>query len=181
MSRVIIGNHVYRRVEALQNLKPNQEAMRELAALLGFKSDRISLPAIMEKLNGRVSEILSEFKGNLVDIAKSIVEESMCIQPIPVIKKAIRKIRKIDAIESRYYIRIMAKDSPGVLSKTSGILAKEKISIADVSQKGRSQAKVVPLIMLTHEAKESSIKRALKKIDNMKDIEGRSVAIRLER
>lgn len=71
MSHVIIGNRVYRHVEALQDPKPNQDAMMELATLLGFKtSDRISPPAVLKRLHGAVNEILSAFKANMANIAK---------------------------------------------------------------------------------------------------------------
>lgn len=94
--------------------------------------------------------------------------------------KSIRKIRKIDEIESRYYIRFMALDKPGVLAKISGILAKFKISIALVSQKERRKAKTVPIVMIIHEAKEKDLCEALKIIDRLDMIKERSVAIRME-
>jgi hypothetical protein len=71
MSRVIIGNSVYRRVEALQEPKPDQNAMLELATLLGFKvSDRISPPTVMKRLQGVVNQILLQFKASMANIAK---------------------------------------------------------------------------------------------------------------
>jgi homoserine dehydrogenase len=43
---------------------------------------------------------------------------------------SIKKLRRIEDFEGRYYIRFMAVDKPGVLAKISGILSKYKISIA---------------------------------------------------
>jgi len=93
---------------------------------------------------------------------------------------SIKKLRKIDDVESRYYIRFMAKDEPGVLAKVSGILAKHRISIASVTQKERCKAQVVPIVMVIHEAKEKDLRVALAAIDHLGAIKEKSVAIRME-
>lgn len=101
--------------------------------------------------------------------------------------KSIKKLRRIDEIESRYYIRFMALDKPGVLAKISGILAKFNISIASVTQKERrkarlpaGQAGVVPIVMIIHEAKEKNLRRALEMIGRLNAVKQKSVAIRME-
>jgi len=90
------------------------------------------------------------------------------------------KIRNIKDIKSRYYIRFMAEDRPGVLAKISKILSFLNISIASVTQKERNRDKFVPIIMLTHEASEDGIKKALAKIDKLKVIKNPSQVIRIE-
>jgi len=94
--------------------------------------------------------------------------------------KSIKKLRRIDDIEGRCYIRFMALDKPGVLAKISGILAKFGISIASVTQKQRHKSQVVPVVMIVHEAKEKNLRAALKTIDQMDVIKEKSVAIRME-
>jgi homoserine dehydrogenase len=74
----------------------------------------------------------------------------------------------------------MARDLPGVLAKVSGILAKFGISIASVTQKERSRTQLVPIVMLTHQAKEKNMRSALSIIDRMDTIKEKSVAIRME-
>ena len=97
----------------------------------------------------------------------------------------IRKEEKIPVqnmknVKSRYYIRFMAQDRPGVLAKISKILSSLNISIASVTQKERKRGKFVPIVMLTHEAKEDSINKALAKIDKFKVIKSPSQIIRIE-
>ncbi|MCG2714000.1 MAG: homoserine dehydrogenase [Candidatus Omnitrophica bacterium] len=92
----------------------------------------------------------------------------------------IKGLRKIDEFENKYYIRIMAIDKPGVLAKISGILAKYGISIASVTQKEKLKSQVVPVVMITHQAKEKSLRSALKMIDKLTDIKEKSIAIRIE-
>jgi homoserine dehydrogenase len=97
-----------------------------------------------------------------------------------ILDKSIKRLRKIDDFESRHYIRFMALDKPGVLAKISGILAKAGISIASVTQKERHKAHVVPIVMITHEAKEINLRQALAAIDRLDAIKEKSVAIRIE-
>lgn len=94
--------------------------------------------------------------------------------------EAAKKLRKIDDIESKYYIRFMAEDKPGVLAKISGVLAKYNISIASVTQKERGRSKSVPIVMVLHEAKEKNLRTALDMIDKMNIIHEQPVAIRIE-
>jgi homoserine dehydrogenase len=94
--------------------------------------------------------------------------------------RSVKKLRRIEEIESRYYIRFMAIDKPGVLATISGILGKYGISIASVSQKGRKRQSVVPIVMVTHEAKERNLRLALDRIDRLKVVREKSIAIRIE-
>ena len=77
-------------------------------------------------------------------------------------------------------MRVKAEDSPGVLSRVSGILADHGISIAAVTQKGRKENEYVPIVMLTHEAAEGDLMEAKAEIDRLPFISGQSVHIRIE-
>ncbi|MFA5356036.1 MAG: homoserine dehydrogenase [Candidatus Omnitrophota bacterium] len=94
--------------------------------------------------------------------------------------KSIKKLRRINDIESRYYIRFMTVDKPGVLAKISGVLSKFGISIASVTQKERKRAQVVPIVMIIHEAREKNLRSALDAIGRLNIIKQDSVAIRIE-
>jgi homoserine dehydrogenase len=89
-------------------------------------------------------------------------------------------IKKMDDIVMPFYIRFSALDRPRVLSKISGILGKNDISIASVIQKGRQINGAVPIVMMTHEAKEKNVRRALKEIDRLGVILGKTMFIRVE-
>jgi len=97
-------------------------------------------------------------------------------------KKQNKKIKlgDVDSLQTRFYIRFIAEDIPGVLAKISSILAKYKISIASVTQKERNPTKYVPIIMLTHYATPKAVFKALKEIDKLKVIKPSSVCIRIE-
>lgn len=95
-------------------------------------------------------------------------------------KRADLKIRKITEIETLYYLRFSVLDKPGVLSKISGILGENNISIASVIQKGRRVGETVPVIILTHRAKEKDIISALKEIDRLPVVTAKTHFIRVE-
>ncbi|MFH1563958.1 MAG: homoserine dehydrogenase [Nitrospirota bacterium] len=99
------------------------------------------------------------------------------------------KIKDMEEVRSKYYIRFSALDKLGVLAAISKILGEYDISIASVIQKergegkpcgGKPQGEIVPIIMLTHEAKEGNLKNALEKIDKLETIKDKSLVIRVE-
>ncbi|HJP17195.1 MAG TPA: homoserine dehydrogenase [Nitrospinota bacterium] len=95
-------------------------------------------------------------------------------------KHAKLKLQPIDRIVSKYYLRFLVMDKPGILSKLSGILGANSISIASVIQKGRSDSDGVPLVFMTHKAMEKDIQKAVKEINELKVVKGKSVLIRIE-
>jgi len=79
-----------------------------------------------------------------------------------------------------YYLRVMAQDRPGVLSKISGILSEYGISISAVTQQGRKLGGYVPVVMVTHDASEEGLRKAKEEIDRISFTQGESVHIRIE-
>jgi homoserine dehydrogenase len=86
----------------------------------------------------------------------------------------------MDEIETKYYFRFSAVDRPGVLSKISGILGENNISIATVIQKARIENSAVPVVMTTYKAKEKNVREALKKIDKLDIVLDKTILIRIE-
>jgi homoserine dehydrogenase len=122
------------------------------------------------------SGVVADLVDLTQDIKAGLFRPTLNILP----DNAIKRLRKIDESKSRYYIRFMAKDQPGVLAKISGILARNNISIASVTQKERRRASVVPIVMIIHEAKERSLRLALEAINHLNVIKQKPVAIRIE-
>ena len=116
--------------------------------------------------------------SDIVDMASRI--GSRCVKPGMRLFDGGRRIKTSAETITPFYMRVKAEDSPGVLSKVSGILAKYNISISAVTQKGRKEKAHVPVVMLTHEAPEKSLKEAKAEIDRLPFIEGESVHMRIE-
>ena len=121
--------------------------------------------------------------GDTVDLARNLLSGSCC--RVPALSYQMNNIRKIpvmpvDEIRTYYYFRFAAIDRPGVLSKVSGILGDYDISIQSVHQKGRKTKGSVPIVMLTHLAKEADVQKALSEIMNLDVVSAKPVLIRIE-
>ena len=121
--------------------------------------------------------------SDIVDIARNIL--SGTVRRIPALSYQRDNIRKIpilpmDDLITHYYFRFSALDHPGVLSTISGIIGKYGISIQSVHQKGRKTNGAVPVVMLSHRAKEADVKRALNEINALDVVSNDAVLIRIE-
>lgn len=90
------------------------------------------------------------------------------------------RVNGISSLPSRYYLRFHVVDRPGVLAQISHVLGAHKISISNVIQKEWNMGSVVPLILLTHEASEHSIRRAVRAIDRLRVLKGKTQVLRIE-
>ncbi len=87
----------------------------------------------------------------------------------------------IDDVETAYYLRMTAKDKPGVVAAVSGILGDAGISIEAMQQKEPAEGETeVPLVMLTHRVREGQMNEAIAKIEALDSISGSVVRIRVE-
>lgn len=89
-------------------------------------------------------------------------------------------VMPITDIVTHYYFRFDVLDKPGVLSKIAGKLGDNSISIKSVHQKGRKTNGTVPIVMLTHHAKEADVQKALKEIAQLDVVGKEPVLIRIE-
>jgi homoserine dehydrogenase len=82
-------------------------------------------------------------------------------------------------LHERHFLRVRAKDRPGVLSRITGILGEHGISIASVIQHdpSGSSGAAVPLVIMTHACGSTAIRRATGHIDASDVVEGRSVCL----
>jgi homoserine dehydrogenase len=90
-------------------------------------------------------------------------------------------LRKIEEVETRFYIRFMVIDKPGVLASITTVLGQHNISIASVTQRMENKGSTVPVVILTHQANEQEVKVALEEITNLAVVKGKPVAIRMEK
>jgi len=82
--------------------------------------------------------------------------------------------------ECEFFIRIIVLDRPGVLAKIASVFGKYGVSIASVRQQGVSSDSV-PLIFVTHKAKEISVKRAIEDTSYLPEVLSVASTIRVER
>jgi len=88
------------------------------------------------------------------------------------------KLFNFDNHQSKYYIRFLTKDVPGVLSKITSNLAKNKISIANLIQKP-SVNRIANVMLITHSSKELNIQKVLKSLSKQNELFKKIVMIRV--
>ncbi len=121
--------------------------------------------------------------SDLVDLARNILHGSpRRVPPLAFADGFVREIPVVPIAEitSHYYFRFAALDRPGVLSTISGILGRHGISIQSVQQKGRRSGGAVPVVMLSHRAREADVKTALAEIERLEVSAAPPVLIRIE-
>lgn len=147
--------------------------------IIGDASDSIFLYGQGAGMMPTASAVISD----IVDIARDMRKGvSVRVPPRVLDEEGIDEIRLMpfDEIRTNYYFRFSAADRPGVLSRISGILGANDISIAAVIQKGRTQGGAVPIVMTTYKARERDVQKALKEIDRLDVVMGKTMLIRIE-
>ena len=115
--------------------------------------------------------------GDLVDIGIKMRDH---VKIAPFFSKAAQKRPLVgfgDTV-NKYYLRFNTADEAGILSRISGVLGEKDISIASMIQKEAVSGDGVPVVMITHEARESDIRAALREIDGFSFIRGATVFMR---
>lgn len=121
--------------------------------------------------------------SDIIDSARNVLNGANSRGPLRSISEtAMTQIKLIpmDDVETKYYFRFSALDRPGVLSKISGILGQNNISIAACIQKARGKKGAVPIVMTTYKANEKNVQKALQKIDKLDMVQDKTILIRVE-
>ncbi len=80
----------------------------------------------------------------------------------------------------RYFLNFTAVDRPNVLAHIAGALGEHGISIESVLQKGRAEQGSVPVIVMTHPAREAHVRAALERVDAHDDVTAPTRLVRIE-
>ena len=114
--------------------------------------------------------------ADLVDVARG---REMPAFVVPADRLADKKASPMDRHQGAYYMRLMVQDRPGVIAAVSGALAKERISLEAMLQRGRSDG-VVPVVLTTHVTEEAAMRRALARIARLGTVAEEPCLIRIE-
>jgi len=122
--------------------------------------------------------------SDLMDMARNQIKGiTRRVPPLSFARAPARglSLKPMDQLISSYYFRFSALDRPGVLSKISGVLGANNISIASVIQKGRAGHGSVPVVILTHEAMERDVRKSLGLLDKLDVVTEGTVLFRVEK
>jgi len=122
--------------------------------------------------------------GDLMEIAREIRRSGsgrvapLSYEPDQLVAKPLVDTGELVA---RCYLRFTALDQPGVLSHITGALGEVGVGIESVFQEGQGQdGSAVPVVMLTHPAREAAVRAAIEEIDDCADVTGPTRLIRIE-
>jgi homoserine dehydrogenase len=89
-------------------------------------------------------------------------------------------IEEIDNLVSRFYIKIMCNDQPGVIAQWSKVLAEHQISISGALQhEDIGPDNTVPVVITTHPTRQKNVTAALEDMEKLDVIGGKPVCIRI--
>lgn len=119
--------------------------------------------------------------SDVIDLTRNILEGSpKRIQMDYYCSERELEIKAISSIVSRYYLRFSVADRPKVLASIDSILGEYGVSIASLVQKEARAKEFVPVVMLTHEAREENLQKAIIEIEKLDIIKQKTQIIRIE-
>jgi homoserine dehydrogenase len=89
------------------------------------------------------------------------------------------RVQPIDQLQSRYYLRVRARDVPGVMAQVANALAAHNVSLSAILQREALETSYVPVVITTHLVREGSIRAAVRDIDKLETIVQPSVCLRV--
>ncbi len=102
------------------------------------------------------------------------------VMPTPDGERTAIRYQNISDVVTRYYFRASLLDQPGMLARVTRVLGDHGISIASVMQKESLVGKYVPVVIVTHAAREGAVNTALEEIDTMDGVGAPTVRLRIE-
>jgi len=140
-------------------------------------------PVMLYGLGAGMNATASAVVGDVMAIARNLLSEgSVRTPPLGYLSQYVGElsIKPMAEVVSHYYLRFAALDGPGVLAQIAGCLGQHNISIASMIQPERQVGGAVPIVLMTHEAKEADVRAALEEIDGLEVIREPSHFIRIE-
>lgn len=86
----------------------------------------------------------------------------------------------LEDTHSRYYLRLMVLDKPGVIADISAILRDHQISIEGLIQRGRDPGQAVPVVLTTHDVRHGDVLEALEKFNALEAVVDEPCLMRIE-
>ena len=118
----------------------------------------------------------SAVMGDIIDVARNI--QFHCCGRIHCTCYKNLPIKKITEIESKYFMRMLVEDKPGVLAKIADTLGRNNVSIAQVVQKNKIND-LAELVVITDSVLEQNFADALTSIKGMDITKEISTVIRV--
>jgi homoserine dehydrogenase len=106
--------------------------------------------------------------GDIIEVARNIQHNAT--GRLPCTCFAEKRIKKIEEIETKYYIRVGVLDRPGVLGKIATIFGEEGVSLASVIQQNQASGEAAEIVWITHRVMEKNIRVALARLRRLREV-----------
>jgi homoserine dehydrogenase len=133
---------------------------------------------VLEGRGAGAGPTASAVVGDIVDIACGRAAPTF---GVPVARLADTGAAPMESHIGPYYVRLMVYDRPGVFAEIAAVLRDNDISMEGVLQRARSKTEAVPVVLTTHETRESAMMSALERIDASAMVREPPHVIRIER
>jgi len=104
--------------------------------------------------------------SDIIDLARDLLlKNGEFFSSLTINPEKILSLLPLGEISNRYYLRLYTRDQPGIFAQIAGVLGENNISISSVVQlEAHGEKEFVPIVLLTHEARENYFNNALKEI-----------------
>jgi len=119
----------------------------------------------------------SALAGDIMEIARNMKFKANGRLPCTCFDQ--RAVESMDEVVTKYYIRMLVADRPGVLAKIASVFGENGVSIASVVQKDQ-QGDRAEIVMVTHQVAEKNFRRAIGAISNLEVVSEICSWIRVE-
>ena len=125
----------------------------------------------------------SAIVSDIMAIAATLHMESPAEEklPNPLLSQAYsdyKTISPMEELESRFYLRLMVKDKPGVIGHLGEIFGQQDLSLESIVQIGL-QDNLAELVIVTHEVKEGEFQKAIEALKESVDVDSIASVLRV--
>jgi homoserine dehydrogenase len=116
--------------------------------------------------------------ADLIDVAVGRAQQTFANSQLWALRDAGAALRHADTVRSRFYLRLLVEDKPGVMADVCRCLADEQVSISSVIQHealDEHEGGVVPLVILTHTSPSDRFRAAAQRMNRLKSVVAPSV------
>ena len=119
--------------------------------------------------------------ADLVDLARDLLggARPAAAGRVPEGARGARRFLSIAEVQTPTYLRFTVVDRPGVMAAITAALGGRGVSIAALFQR-EGQGDTVPVVMLTHRARQGSVLEAVGEIDGLDIVRAPTVLLRIE-
>jgi homoserine dehydrogenase len=118
--------------------------------------------------------------ADIIDVGLNLAHDSIGRVPAFRGRPGNETVVAMNDVVTRFYLRLQVTDRPCTLSRITDILGQAGISIASFVQRECDNEAEVPVTLITHEAREVDLQKALTAIRELDVVQGEPVLMRIE-